>query len=66
MDQTSVAVYAGVIAAPSVAMVLRKITGWSYWAVVPLGAMGGFVVVTLAVYLLIGSIGKRAGRKKSN
>jgi hypothetical protein len=64
VDQTEVAVCAGFIAAPISAVVLRGITGWPLWAAVPLGLIGGFLGATVAVYVAIGILGKRAERKK--
>jgi hypothetical protein len=65
MDQTDVAVYSGIIAAPSFCVLLKKVTGWSLWAIVPVGAVGGFFGTAIAVYILIGIIGKRAERRKN-
>ncbi len=63
MDQTSAAVYAGMIAAPASAVALRSLTGWSLWAAAPIGVVGGFVGTTAAVYFLLEIIGKRAERR---
>jgi hypothetical protein len=63
MEQTDFAVYAGIIAAPIAVVVLSRVTGWSYWLTAPIGAVGGFLATTIAIYVLIGLIGKHAEKK---
>jgi hypothetical protein len=64
MDQTDVAVTAGFIAAPISAVLLWRLTGWSGWIAMPVGAIGGFLAVAVIVYVGIGLLGRHADSGK--
>ena len=63
MDQTSAAVYAGIIAAPASAVLLRTLTGWPLWVATLVGMIGGFLGTAIAVYFLIEIVGRTKPRR---
>ncbi len=58
MDQTSIAVTFGLLCAPAGGIVTKKLTGWSGWVALPIGAISSFLMITVSTYLLVGLIGK--------
>lgn len=62
-DQTDIAVSIGLIAAVFGAVVFKGLTGLTGWISYPLGALLGFVMVAVTVFILIGIAGTLFGRQ---
>lgn len=60
-DQTTVAVSSGLVGAVAGVVLFQHVTGLSAWVSLPFGAIIGFAVIAVLVFVLVGLIGKRFG-----
>jgi hypothetical protein len=64
IEQTDFAVTAGIICSGAGAVLFKKMTGITAWISYPIGAILGFFVVSITIFMAISLIGKLTNNGK--